>query len=123
MLLRHIVEHVKVQNWTSLVLEFFIVILGVFIGIQAANWNDERQARERQATSIDRLHSEAEESVAYLHRVLRYFKRSAEARASVLQNAANGNVEGIEQEEMVLAINYLVFYPPVTRSKISITVA
>jgi hypothetical protein len=117
MLLRHIVEHVKVQNWTSLVLEFFIVILGVFIGIQAAN------ARERQATSIDRLHSEAEESVAYLHRVLRYFKRSAEARASVLQNAANGNVEGIEQEEMVLAINYLVFYPPVTRSKISITVA
>ena len=31
-----------------------------------------------------------------------------------MSNAANGNIEAINQEEMVLATNYLVFYPPVS---------
>lgn len=113
MLLRRMVEHVKVQNWTAVILDFLIVVIGVFIGIQAANWNDERVARERRATSIDRLHSEAEASVAYLRNYLRHLQRGAEARESVLRNAASGNIQAIEQEDMVLAVNYLVLYPPV----------
>lgn len=43
MLLRRITEHVKAQNWTAVGLDFFIVVVGVFIGIQVANWNGERQ--------------------------------------------------------------------------------
>ena len=50
----------------AVILDFFIVVVGVFIGIQAANWNDERRAREQRAASLDRLHSETEASVAYL---------------------------------------------------------
>lgn len=113
MLLRRIVEHVKVQNWTALFLDFFIVVIGVFIGIQAANWNDERQARERRATTIDRLHSEAEMAVNYLQYVLQFYKRAVEARASVLSDAEDGNIETVEHDDMVLAINYIAFYPPV----------
>lgn len=90
------------------------MVIGVFIGIQAANWNDERQARQQRATSLDRLHSEAEQSVEYLRRVHQYFQRSVEARASVLRNTALGNIDAIEQEEIVLAVNYLVFFPPVS---------
>ena len=113
MLLRRIVEHVKVQNWTAVILDFFIVVVGVFIGIQVANWNDSRQAREERATSLDRLHSEAELSVAYVRAVVEQYHRTVEARASVLRNAAEGNIDAVGQEEIVLAINYLPFYPPV----------
>lgn len=42
MLLRRITEHVKAQNWTAVTLDFVIVVVGVFIGIQVANWNDAR---------------------------------------------------------------------------------
>ena len=42
MLLRRIIEHVKTQNWTAVALDFVIVVVGVFIGIQVANWNDSR---------------------------------------------------------------------------------
>jgi len=45
MLLRRITEHVKAQNWTAVVLDFSIVVLGVFIGLQVANWNDARGDR------------------------------------------------------------------------------
>ena len=40
MLLRRITEHVKAQNWTAVALDFAIVVIGVFIGIQVSNWND-----------------------------------------------------------------------------------
>jgi len=39
MLLRRITEHVKAQNRAAVALDFCIVVVGVFIGIQGANWN------------------------------------------------------------------------------------
>ena len=40
MLLRRIIEHVKVQNWTAVALDLVIVVVGVFVGIQVSNCND-----------------------------------------------------------------------------------
>lgn len=47
MLLRRVMQHVRDQNWFAVGIDFVIVVVGVFIGIQVANWNEERlQARE-----------------------------------------------------------------------------
>lgn len=46
MLLRRVTEHVKSQNWIAVALDFIIVVVGVFIGIQVANWNEARVDRE-----------------------------------------------------------------------------
>ncbi len=35
MLLRRVTEHVKTQNWFAVGLDFLIVVVGVYIGIQA----------------------------------------------------------------------------------------
>ena len=42
MILRRITQHVKEQNWFAVVLDLLIVILGVFLGIQIGNWNEDR---------------------------------------------------------------------------------
>ena len=47
MILRRVMEHVKHQNWTAVALDFVIVVVGVFIGIQVSNWNAERAAQDR----------------------------------------------------------------------------
>jgi len=39
MLLRKISKHVTDQNWFAVFIDFLIVVVGVFIGIQVANWN------------------------------------------------------------------------------------
>ena len=39
MLLRRITKHVTDQNWFAVFIDFLIVVTGVFIGIQVANWN------------------------------------------------------------------------------------
>ncbi|WP_425411068.1 hypothetical protein [Hyphococcus sp.] len=58
MLLRRITEHVKAQNWTAVALDFVIVVVGVFIGIQVANWNDARAERQDEAAILERFHDE-----------------------------------------------------------------
>ena len=63
MLLRRITEHVKAQNWTAVALDFFIVIVGVFIGIQVANWNDVRTAEKRKDEIIAALVTDLEDAI------------------------------------------------------------
>jgi len=42
MLLRSLSKHVKDQNWFAVTLDFLIVVIGVYIGIEVSNWNAKR---------------------------------------------------------------------------------
>lgn len=42
MLFRRIAQHVRTQNWTAIFIDFAIVVIGVFIGIQVSNWNQQQ---------------------------------------------------------------------------------
>jgi hypothetical protein len=58
MLLRRVIDHVKTQNWTAVALDFVIVVVGVFVGIQISNWNDARATNARSVQLLDRLEEE-----------------------------------------------------------------
>jgi hypothetical protein len=47
MILRRVIEHLRRQEWTAIAIDFAIVVVGVFIGIQVANWNEARAERAR----------------------------------------------------------------------------
>ena len=47
MILHRLTEHVRRQDWFAVFLDFVIVVVGVFIGIQVSNWNAARQDRAR----------------------------------------------------------------------------
>ncbi|MEM9014366.1 MAG: DUF6090 family protein [Pseudomonadota bacterium] len=55
MILRRITEHVRAQNWFAVVIDFCIVVIGVFIGIQVANWNEARVNRNIETTYLELL--------------------------------------------------------------------
>ena len=59
MILRRVIEHVKKQHWTAVFLDFVIVVLGVFIGIQVSNWNAARADRAEERQLLVRLDDEA----------------------------------------------------------------
>jgi hypothetical protein len=63
MLLRRITEHVKTQNWTAVVIDFVIVVVGVFIGIQVSNWNEGRVARAHETELLIALRDELESTI------------------------------------------------------------
>lgn len=43
MLLRRFNQHVKAENWFAVLVDFLIVVLGVFVGLQVQDWNDARK--------------------------------------------------------------------------------
>ncbi len=63
MLLRRITEHVKAQNWTAVGLDFLIVVIGVFVGLQVSNWNDARADVARSVTYLERTSADLETDI------------------------------------------------------------
>lgn len=61
MLLRRVTKHVKDQNWFAVGIDFAIVVVGVFIGLQVANWNDARSQKADERQLILTLADEATE--------------------------------------------------------------
>ena len=61
MVFRRLREHAAHQNWFAVAIDLAIVIVGVFIGTQASNWNQERlerrQAGENRAMLLDDLNA------------------------------------------------------------------
>jgi hypothetical protein len=58
MILRRISENVRSQNWFTVAVEFIIVVVGVFMGLQVQDWNDARKARVEEHGLLIRLHVE-----------------------------------------------------------------
>jgi hypothetical protein len=72
MLLRRVMEHVREQNWTAVGIDFVIVVIGVFVGIQVANWNEERLQQRQEHGFLAQLREEIAGNVATIEHQLRY---------------------------------------------------
>ena len=86
MILRRVIQHVKKQEWTAIAIDFMIVVLGVFVGIQVSNWNAERETRQRGAEFSQRLRADLKEEgwlyqfmIEYYSDVLAAAERSVDA--------------------------------------------
>jgi hypothetical protein len=42
MILRRLAQQLREQNWTTILIEFVLLVCGVFLGIQAADGNEWR---------------------------------------------------------------------------------
>ena len=60
MLLRRVIEHLRRQEWTAIAIDLVIVVVGVFIGIQVANWNEARVNDARASGYLERIHNDLE---------------------------------------------------------------
>ncbi len=58
MLLRSLSENLKAQNWAAVSIELLVVTVGVFIGIQVSNWNENRLTIDRASVLTERLLSD-----------------------------------------------------------------
>jgi len=55
MLLRRVIHHVKAQNWFAIGLDFLIVVIGVFLGLQVSNWNEAAADRRAESAYLAQL--------------------------------------------------------------------
>ena len=55
MIFRRIKAHIEKENWFAVFIDFLIVVVGVFIGLQVSNWNDARITNARATDFTNRL--------------------------------------------------------------------
>lgn len=84
MILSRVIEHVKAQNWTAVALDFLIVVIGVFVGLQAQEWNRRREDRQREMQIITDLLTDLEiDRAQYANGLVTDIRRVSAANASL----------------------------------------
>jgi hypothetical protein len=73
MILRRLSENLRAQNWTAIAIEFVIVVLGVFIGTQVSNWNQERLEKQATNKMLDQLRPELRNKLAFFGSARNYY--------------------------------------------------
>jgi hypothetical protein len=73
MILRRLSANLRAQNWTAIAIEFFIVVLGVFIGTQVANWNQARLEKQATNRMLDQLRPELQNQLAFFNSARDYY--------------------------------------------------
>lgn len=93
MILRRVIEHVKGQHWTAIAIDFLIVVLGVFIGIQVANWNQAQADKRLGHAYAARLEADLENDLRFRRNLVAYYGAVLESidRANALLGDAGGD--------------------------------
>jgi hypothetical protein len=84
MILRRVIAHFRKQEWTAIAIDFVIVVMGVFVGIQVSNWNAARVERAQEATMLSQLRDE-----------ILVNDDSLKAQAVYVQAVIDGGVRGL----------------------------
>ena len=79
MLLRSLTRHVRDQNWFAVGIDFVIVVVGVFIGIQVANWNETRAEYQKETDALVELRNELQSSIVVTQAKVEAYKQATEA--------------------------------------------
>jgi len=115
MILRRIIEHVRAQNWTAIAIDFFIVVFGVFIGIQLGNWNEARQERAEQRQVEVRLREDFRLLDERLTDALDFHEETILALNTLRTAIERGAARDDEDEAIRIAVIRGLSYPSFVR--------
>jgi hypothetical protein len=85
MILRRVMQHVRDQNWFAVGIDFVIVVVGVVIGIQVANWNEARKERAAEHRYLVELARDLEADIAEFQRGRRHTLARLSTSEAILQ--------------------------------------
>ena len=74
MIFKRFAANLRAQHWFAIGIELAIVIVGVFIGTQVSNWNQERSAKQETSRLLSQVNAELVPLVANLDSIASYYK-------------------------------------------------
>lgn len=98
MILQTLSKSLKEQNWTAIWIEFFLLVAGVFLGIRAANWNEQRTIDRQAKVFTERLREDLRVEAWRFAALNSYYEDvvvNAKATMDALEGRAELSSEGI----------------------------
>ncbi|MGE4073111.1 MAG: hypothetical protein AB7E72_18235 [Lysobacterales bacterium] len=90
MILRRLTRNLREQNWTAITIEFVLLVVGVFLGIQVANWNESRNGAQRAQENLERIASDLDSDRGALERRAVFWREVAEHGRAAIRYAETG---------------------------------
>lgn len=101
MILRRLATNLRAQNWTAISIEFVLLVTGVFLGLQASNWNQNRQERQELRALLSQLKGELSRFDSYLGSIGTYY--AVTDRYAALAAAGWSGKQVVSDEDFVIA--------------------
>lgn len=101
MILRRLTANLRAQNWTAIGIEFLIVVIGVFLGMQVSNWNQQRLERRATHQMLVQLVPELENQMAFFDSAKDYYATTRRYADTALAGWAGDR--SVSDEQFVIA--------------------
>ena len=89
LIFRRLMDDFKAQQWLAVGIDLLIVILGVFIGIEAANWNARRQDRQEERRYYEQIIGDLDSDLKDMAEARRFSAQNDNAADFVLASLAD----------------------------------
>lgn len=90
MILRRFMKHVTDQNWFAVGLDVIVVIVGIFLGLQVQEWNENRSAQQDERRVVASFISDLDNSTRGYSNVLNMMDRQITTTERVLEILESG---------------------------------
>lgn len=103
MLLRRVRKHVADENWFAVCVDFVIVVVGVYVGIEVSNWNEARQEEVRAEEYLERIRDDLVNDQTSLAQKRTFWASVIEYGEAAITHAETGELYQGSIEKTVLA--------------------
>jgi hypothetical protein len=108
-ILRRFSSRLRNHDWTAVLIEMVIVVAGVFLGIQAANWNEARQDRREEQRVYKQLIEDLNADLDTLQVTIDRSRTYDRAAENVLAAMRSGNLFHTNPAQFALDVHYAGF--------------
>ena len=120
MILRRLTEHFKSQNWFAVGLELIVVIVGIYIGLQADAWMSAKRDRALEVEYLERLVSDMDESILAQKKNIEAFDSSIASIDYIAQLLRSGTFEGADQGRLNQGLNSVGWVAPPATNMVTV---
>ncbi len=110
MLLRRVAEHVRQRDWFAVAVDFLIVVVGVFVGLQASIWNEARLAEADEMVLLDRIIDDVTDIEYEATQKLNFLRANLD-RVEALTVSLRKNVVPLDGDQLALEIESVLAMP------------
>ena len=119
MILRRLTRHVKDQNWFAVGLDFVIVVIGVFIGLQVSNWNATRADKATGAAYLARIAADIRSDDARLADIMETWREDAAQTETIVHYLEGDPVGDLTDWDMFQIIYYGAGWTPFSPNRVT----
>ena len=102
MIFRRIRARVEKENWFAVGIDFFIVVIGVFLGIQIGNWNEARVSSIQETEYLEQLRNEIAANAEMTRYQAQYVDRIIEGGRNGLKFFESGEPCKVDCERLII---------------------